>query len=170
MICCAATAQNKFELNKDLGGNSIAYVDTIAADSLSLEDLNMAITRLIEESDFKLEEIPTKTNGRKFEYIMVVEGQKSELGSSYYYRISAEVFVEKIKENISITMTDFKKKSSPGEPGMSLESYIENYEPKISSVKSRERAEQRLDEIEIQIHEFVIELMEELRKEIEKRM
>lgn len=161
-------AQGEFELRKDLGGNSIAYADSIPVDSLTTDAFNQAFAYVLEEMDFKITEIPTKTNGRKFEYIFVVEGKKSELGDNYYYRFSTEVYAELTDAGVYITFKDFKKKSSPGEPGMTMEMYIDNYEPKISSEKSRMKADLRLDEIEKQIEEHVLKLLNAIELRMEK--
>ncbi len=158
-LATGSFAQGEFELRRDLEENSIGYADSIPVDSLSIEEFNSVFTYVVEEMDFKIKEIPTKTEGRKFEYVFIVEGQKSELGSSYYYRFSTEVFAELTSNGVYITCTDFKKKSSPGEPGMSMEAYIENYQPKISSEKSRMKSDQRLDEIEKQIEEHILALL-----------
>lgn len=161
-------AQGEFELRKDLGGNSIAYADSIPVDSLSTDAFNQAFAYVLEEMDFKITEIETKTNGRKFEYIFNVEGQKSELGDKYYYRFSSEIYAELTDKGVYITCKDFKKKSSPGEPGMTMEMYIDNYEPKISSEKSRMKADARLDEIEKQIDEQILKLLNAIEVRLEK--
>lgn len=167
-LSCAVSAQNKFELNNDLDKEEIGYLDEIPVDSLSYREMHDAINEFLDDTDYNLSDLPTKTNGRKLDFVFNATGQKSELGSSYHYRFSAILQIELDNGKVVVSMHHFKKKSSPGEPGMDLESYIENYEPKVSSKKSRDKSDRRLDEIEIQIHEKVTELMEAVREMIKE--
>ncbi len=90
-------------------------------------------------------------------------GKSSVYGKTYYYIFTAEICIEFKNGKTRYTLNNFKKKSSPGEPGSTLEYFIENFKPKISSKKSRDREAQLLDEIEIELDSQIGDLVVELK-------
>jgi hypothetical protein len=92
-------------------------------------------------------------------------GKAKSHGKAYHYNFTSELTLEFKKGKTRYTFDHFKKKSSPGEPGTTLEVFIENYEPTISSKKSRARQAKMLDEIEIDIDSQIGDLIVELKKQ-----
>lgn len=162
-------SQGYFELNHDLDNNMVVYQDVVSASdsTLTSSDISLKIMEVFKANsdvtDSKFDEVSGKITA---DYLMRAEGKKSTLGSDYHYRFSCIVEVEAKDGRLRYTFKDFMKKSSPGEPGMTLESYIESYQPKIKSEKAVERYALRLDEVELAIHEQVGELIHQIRKQI----
>jgi len=82
----------------------------------------------------------------------------------YNYKFTCDVNLEFKDGKTRYTLNNFKKKTSPGEPGSSLEYFIESYKPKVSSQKSRDREAKMLDQIELAIQDQVWDLIEALKK------
>ena len=83
---------------------------------------------------------------------------------AYHYNFVCDVVLEFKDGKTRYTLENFKKKSSPGEPGSTLEYFIDNYKPKISSQKSRDREAKMLDAIELAIQDQVWDLIDEIKK------
>lgn len=156
-----------FEMNKDLGDDFIVYQNIVQIDSLSKAELKGLAIKWETESKFDQKFISedTEAGDRTYELIFSVIGKKSELGKEYHYRFSTKLKLEFKDQKLRYTFSDFTKKSSPGAPGMSLENYIKSYQPKISSVESRQKAEDRMDEIEMNLDKQVLVVIENLKKQ-----
>lgn len=162
-------SQGYFELNHDMDDRMVVYQNVIQSDdsTMSSSDISRLVMEVLKaNSDVSDTELDQASGKITADYLMRAEGKKSTLGSEYHYRFSCEVEVEAKEGKIRYTFKDFMKKSSPGEPGMTLESYIESYQPKIKSEKAVERYALRLDEVELAIHEQVGELIYQIRKQI----
>jgi hypothetical protein len=85
---------------------------------------------------------------------------------AYHYNFVCDVLLEFKQGKTRYTLENFKKKSSPGEPGSSLEYFIENYKPKISSEKAIAREAKMLDAIELAIQDQVWDLIDDLKKNL----
>lgn len=109
--------------------------------------------------DFKDQEVGKIVGQAEFTTI----GKKSAYSKAYYYTFTCELILEFKDGKTRYTLTNFKKKSSPGEPGSTLEYFINNYKPAISSKKSRDREAKMLDQIEIDIQEQVYDLIDDLK-------
>lgn len=159
-----------FEMNKDLNDGTISYQGVITADSLTSSELIEMSSEWLKAAKFKqtLDSEDLENNEKIFDIIYSVVGQKSELGNAYNYRFSTKLKLEFKEGKVRYTFYEFKKKSSPGEPGMTMEAYIENYKPKISSTRSREKAAVRLDEIELDLHDQVNSVIHDLKETFKK--
>lgn len=155
-----------FELNKDLGDDKIGYQGIIEFDSLSMEQfialsktwtVKMGADQALISSDETLGTF-------EFSELYKVIGQKSELGKAYDYRFTSLLKLEFKENKVRYTLTEFKKKTSPGEPGSTLEYYIANYNVDGVSIKSKTKDAIRLDEIEIELHEQINNVIFELKK------
>lgn len=155
-----------FELNRDLKDGNFNYQGIVESGAKSADDLMKKAGSWLEKAEFKqeLDTEDAEAHENIYDLIFSVIGQKSELGDAYNYRFAAKLKLEFKDGKVRYTFYDFVKKSSPGEPGMSMEAHVANYEPKISSKRSREKADKRLDEIEISIHEGVIQIIENLEQ------
>lgn len=159
------TFSQTFELNKDLDDDKIAYQGVLELDSLSKDQL-MTLAKTWSEKtniDQTLENSDDELSTYEFSELYKVEGKKSQLGKAYDYRFTSALKLEFKDQKLRYTLFDFKKKSSPGEPGCSMESYIENYNKKGVSIKSKEKDALRLDAIELELHEQVNNVIYELK-------
>jgi len=158
-----------FELNEDLNDGKIAFQGVVEADSVSQAKLIELAKEWLEKGEFKQKFVSEDLdkNEKVYEIIHSVVGKKSELGNAFNYRFSTLLKIEFKEEKIRYTFYKFLKKSSPGEPGMTMEAYIANYKPKISSTRSRDRAEARLDEIELGLYEKVSTVIQDLKNTFE---
>lgn len=156
-------SQDEFKLPHDSESNRVFYQGTIDNDSLDKTELyNKGIAYFEAKNkklSFKDENVGVIVGEAKFATV----GKKSAYGKAYYYNFTCEIRIEFKEGKIRWTFDHFKKKSSPGEPGSTLEYFIENYAPVISSKKSRDRESKMLDQIEIAIATQVEDLIEELR-------
>lgn len=162
--------QGYFELNHDLDNGMVVYQNVIEAGDTTLSSsdiLTIVMDVLKSNSDVNDVDFDETSGSITADFLMRAEGKKSTLGSEYHYRFSCLVGIETKEGKIRYTFKDFMKKSSPGEPGMTLESYIESYQPKIKSEKAVERYALRLDEVELAIHEQVGELIHQMKKRLE---
>lgn len=82
----------------------------------------------------------------------------------YHYVFTCDVVLEFKDGKTRYTLEKFKKKTSPDEPGSTIEYFIENYTPKIKSDKKRAQYAKMLDEIELAIQDQVWDLIDELKK------
>ncbi len=89
-------------------------------------------------------------------------GKKSAYGKAYYYTFSCVLTLDFKDGKTRYTLNEFKKKSSPGEPGSTIEYFINNYAPVIKSQKSRDREAKMLDQIEIDIQAQIDALMDDI--------
>jgi hypothetical protein len=156
-------AQDEFQLPYNEESNRVFYQGTINNDSLNkLELFNKGVAYF----DRKNKELSTQDENVGLivgEAFFSTVGKKSAYGKSYYYNFTCEIRVEFKDGKIRWTFDHFKKKSSPGEPGSTLEYFIDNYAPVISSEKSRNREAKMLDQIETAIATQVEDLIEDLR-------
>jgi hypothetical protein len=102
---------------------------------------------------------------------LIVEAEFSTIGKknayttkSYNYKFTCDVNLDFKDGKVRYTLTNFKKKTSPEEPGSSIEYFIENYKPKISSQKARDREAKMLDQIELAIQDQIWDLIDALKK------
>ena len=91
----------------------------------------------------------------KAETQLSTKGQRSDKSKEYFYTFTHEITLEFKDDKVRYTLDNFKKKSSPGEPGSTLEAFIDSYNPTISSESTRAKAAQRLDKMEIVIQDHV---------------
>lgn len=158
-----AYAQGYFTLPNDLNDESVSYRDTVLADSIYLRAM-FGTQDWAKDIGLDLKFRNQDSLGVNFIYTFNAQGKQSEYGKDFDYRFTAIVNLHNVGNGFEIIISDFVKKSSPGEPGMSLEAYIENYKPKISSTQTRFKSEMRLDEIEMTIDERVHDLLNWFRK------
>jgi len=166
LLCVFAQAsfgQNEFKLPYNASTNRVFYQGTMINDSLTKSQLYKKGLTYFEQKNKNLS-LKDETTGviiseAKFSTV----GKKSAYGKAYYYTFTCEVKVEFKDGKIRWTFDHFKKKTSPGEPGSTLEYFIDNYAPVISSEKSRAKEAKMLDQIEIAIATQVEDLIEEMR-------
>jgi hypothetical protein len=154
-----------FELNKDLGDEKVAYQGVVELDSLDKEDL-MKLAKSWSAKDGIDQELVSSDEEigmYEFSELYKVIGKKSEMGKEYDYRFTSKLKLEFKDNKVRYTFYEFKKRTSPGEPGSSLEYYIENYNQGGVSIKSKTRDAIRLDEIELELHEQVNNVIFELK-------
>lgn len=155
--------QDEFKLPHDSKTKRVFYQGTMLNDSLSkIELFNKGVAYFEQKNkniSFKDSGAGVIVGEAKFSTI----GKKSAYGKAYYYNFTCEIKIEFKDGRIRWSFDHFKKKSSPGEPGSTLEYFIENYAPVISSEKSRNREAKMLDQIEIAIATQVEDLIEEIR-------
>lgn len=90
-------------------------------------------------------------------------GRKTSASKAYHYVFTAEIKLEFKDGKTRYSFDNFKKKTSPGSPGSTLEYFIENYQPTILSDKTRDSQAKMLDDIEIAIESQVMELITQLK-------
>jgi hypothetical protein len=164
----AASAQDEFQLKMD-DDKKVEYQGVIEnADAKSADLYKKAIswcekTDRSQTVDFKDPEIGKIVAKSSFSTI----GKKNAYTyKSYHYTFVCDVVLEFKEGKTRYTLENFKKKASPGEPGSSLEYFIENYKPKVSSEKSRAREAKMLDSIELAIQDQVWDLIDDLKKSL----
>lgn len=156
-----------FEMNHDLENEKVVYQNVLAADSMNQNQLKEMLLKWEKAGKFDLKIISDdQVLGEKvYQFVFQVVGKRSEFGKEYDYRFTAFLKLQIKDQKLRYTFYDFVKKTSPGEPGMNMESYIASYKPKISSVDSRDKASMRLDGIEKDLHDKVNEVINDLKAE-----
>jgi hypothetical protein len=164
--CSIFSFGQNFEMNRDLGSDKVSYQSVIATDSLTQTQLTEMAIKWEKQDKYMLKFVSEDavTKDRVYEIIYNVKGKKSELGKEYDYRFSTVLKLEFKDQKVRYTFNNFIKKTSPGEPGMSMENYIAAYKPKISSTTTRDKSAMRLDEIETTLQDKVNETIEDLKK------
>ena len=166
----------------------LGTVSTFAQDEFQLkqnEDKKIEYQGVIENAEFNKSELFTKglawcqqtdrdqTISFNDEEVgkLIAEAAFTTIGKknayttkSYHYKFTCDVNLDFKDGKVRYTLNNFKKKASPEEPGSSLEYFIENYKPKISSQKSRDREAKMLDQIELAIQDQVWDLIDDLKK------
>ncbi len=155
-----------FEMNHDLGPDQVSFQSVIATDSITQIQLTEMAMKWEKQDKYMLKFVSEDpvTKDRVYEIIYNIKGKKSEFGKEYDYRFSTVLKLEFKDKKVRYTFNNFIKKSSPGEPGMSMENYIAAYKPKISSTSTRDKSAIRLDEIEQALTDKVNETIEDLKK------
>lgn len=168
MIALSTTsfAQDEFKLNYN-DDKKVEYQGVVENEGVSQSDLFKKAIAWIENTkrsqtiDFKDEEV-----GK-----VIAKSQFSTIGKSnyysnkeYHYNFECDVVLEFKDGKTRYTLENFKKKSSPGEPGSTLEYFIDNYKPEISSEKNRAKYAKMLDEIELAIQDQVWDLIDDIKK------
>lgn len=158
----AGFAQDEYRLKYNEETNRVFYqgvIDNPDAKQATLYTKGIAwFEQAGKKVKFQDEEVSRLVGEATFSTI----GKSSAYGKSYHYNFTCEVTLEFKDGKTRYTFDNFKKKSSPGEPGSTLEYFIDNYKPKISSQKSRDREAKMLDEIEIAIDSQIGDLITEL--------
>lgn len=159
----AAKAQDLYKLKYNEETNRVFYQGTIDNDSAKQSDLYTKGMAWFQQEGksitFNDEAVSRLVGEAKFSTI----GKKSAYGKAYHYNFTCEITLEYKDGKTRYTFDNFKKKSSPGEPGSTLEYFIDNYAPVISSEKSRDREAKMLDEIEIAIDSQIGDLVQQLK-------
>lgn len=163
MIAFSSVAQDEFRLNYNKETKRVFYQGVMKNDSLTKKELFTKGVSYFERKgkklSFKDESVGVLVGEATFSTI----GKKSAYGKAYHYNFTCEIRVEFKDGKTRWTFDHFKKKSSPGEPGSTLEYFIDNYGPVISSERSRNREAKMLDQIEMAIAEQLEDLIEEMR-------
>ena len=152
--CFSSFAQNEFELKTNDEGK-VFYQDVIKADSSSLDELMDKALSLFKTGKEKVTSEDRKLGIIKAETELTTKGQRPDKSKEYFYTFSYEITLEFKDGKVRYTFANFKKKSSPGEPGSTLEAFIDSYNPVISSESTRAKAAQRLDKMEIAIQDHI---------------
>ncbi len=158
----AASAQDEYRLKYNEETNRVFYqgvVDNIDAKQATLYTKGIA---WFEQEGKKLKFEDAEVSRLVGEATFSTIGKKSAYGKAYHYNFTCEITLEFKDGKTRYTFDNFKKKTSPGEPGSTLEYFIDNYKPNISSQKSRDREAKMLDEIEIAIDSQVGDLITQL--------
>lgn len=163
-LTCTVSAQNEFELRRNKETNRVFYQAAIDNPDLSKAALFIKGVSWFERKDKKMTFNDEKVGRIVGEANFSTVGKKSAYGKSYYYNFTAEITLEFKDGKTRYTFDNFMKKSSPGEPGSTLEYFIENYKPNISSQKARDREAKMLDQIEIAIDTQVLDIIDELKE------
>jgi len=165
MLTITTWAQNEYELKRNDETNRIFYQGVIENNKKSKEELYKMGIAWFESKGLSLEFQDETLSQLMAEVNFSTIGKASVYGKAYHYNFSSELTLEFKDGKTRYTFDHFKKKSSPGEPGTTLETFIENYEPVISSKKSRARQAKMLDGIEIDIDSQIGDLMVDLNRE-----
>ena len=159
-------SQDEFQLDYN-DNKKVEYQGVIENAGLSAMDLyklgiawceNTDRSNTIDFQDEKIHKIVAKSS------FSTVGKKNAYTYKEYHYNFVCDVVLEFKDGKSRYTLENFKKKSSPGEPGSSLEYLIDNYKPKISSEKSRNREAKMLDQIELAIQDQVWDLIDNLKK------
>lgn len=159
-------SQDEFQLDYN-DNKKVEYQGVIENAGLSAMDLyklgiawceNTDRSNTIDFQDEKIHKIVAKSS------FSTVGKKNAYTYKEYHYNFVCDVVLEFKDGKSRYTLENFKKKSSPGEPGSSLEYFIDNYKPKISSEKSRNREAKMLDQIELAIQDQVWDLIDNLKK------
>lgn len=157
-------AQDDYRLKYNEETNRVFYQGIIENADAKQADLYTKGVAWFEEegkkSKFQDEEVSRLVGEATFSTV----GKSSAYSKTYHYNFTCEITLEFKDGKTRYTLDNFKKKSSPGEPGSTLEYFIDNYKPKISSKKSRDREAKMLDEIEIAIDSQIGDLIVDLKK------
>ena len=164
----AGFSQDEFQLNYN-EEKKVEYQGVIEHDGLTAMDLYKLGIAWCEKTDrsnkitFQDEKIHKIVAKSTFSTV----GKKNAYTyKEYHYNFVCDVVLEFKDGKSRYTLENFKKKASPGEPGSTLEYFIDNYKPKISSKKAREREAKMLDQIELEIQDQVWDLIENLKKSL----
>lgn len=162
----SAMAQDEFKLNYN-DDKKVEYQGVVENEGITKADLYKKAIAWVENSgrsqtiSFKDEEVgkviatsPFSTVGKSNYYS----------NKSYHYNFTCDVRLEFKDGKTRYTLENFKKKSSPGEPGSTLEYFIDNYKPDISSKKNRDKYAKMLDEIELAVQDQVWDLIDDIKK------
>lgn len=156
-------AQDLYRLKYNEETNRVFYQGTIDNGNLAQ---NILFTKGVawfeqvnKKMSFKDEAVSRIVGEAQFSTI----GKKSAYGKAYHYNFTCEITLEFKDGKTRYTFDNFKKKSSPGEPGSTLEYFIDNYKPVIVSDKSSDREAKMLDEIEIAIDSQIADLIQQLK-------
>jgi hypothetical protein len=163
IISLSAFAQDEFRLEFNEETSRVFYQGVMTNDSLTKTELFTKGISYFERKGKKLSFKDESVGVLVGEAAFSTVGKKSAYGKSYYYNFTCEIRVEFKDGKTRWTFDNFKKKSSPGEPGSTLEYFIDNYAPTISSEKSRNREAKMLDQIEMAIAEQLEDMIEEMR-------
>ncbi len=159
----ASNAQDLYKLKYNEESNRVFYQGTIENNDIVQNLLFTKGVAWFEQANkkmsFKDEAVSRIVGEAQFSTI----GKKSAYGKAYHYNFTCEITLEFKDGKTRYTFDNFKKKSSPGEPGSTLEYFIDNYAPVISSEKSRDREAKMLDEIEIAIDSQIGDLIQQLK-------
>ena len=156
-------AQDEFKLSYNDKINRVFYQGVMENDSLTKLELFNKGVAYFNRKNKKMSTHDHHVGLIVGEASFSTIGKKSAYGKSYNYNFTCEIRVEFKKGKIRWTFDHFIKKSSPGEPGSTLEYFIDNYAPVISNKRSRDREAKMLDQIEIAIATQVEDLIEEMR-------
>ena len=167
LFLCAgliAKAQDLYKLKYNDETSRVFYQGTIDNEKLNQSDLYTKGMAWFEEAGKSMtfnDEAVSRIVG---EAMFSTIGKKSAYGKAYHYNFTCEITLEFKDGKTRYTFDNFKKKSSPGEPGSTLEYFIDNYAPVISSEKSRDREAKMLDDIEIAVDSQIGDLIQQLKK------
>jgi len=165
LITAVSWGQNEYELNRDAETNRVQYQGVIENSGLSKAELYKLGIAYFESKGMKLD-FQDESLGRVVtEATFSTIGKNNAYSKAYHYNFSCELTVEFKEGKTRYTFDNFMKKSSPGEPGSTLETFIENYQPKISSQKNRDRQAKMLDDIEIDIDSQIGDMIVDLKKQ-----
>lgn len=157
--------QNEYELNRNEETKRVFYQGVIENAGLNKAALYKLGIAYFESKGMKLTFEDENLGRIVTEATFSTIGKSNAYSKAYHYNFSCELTLEFKDGKTRYTFDNFMKKSSPGEPGSTLEAFIENYEPKISSQKSRDRQAKMLDEIEIDIDSQIGDMIVDLKKE-----
>lgn len=168
VICFSlhSVAQDEFKLRYN-DDEKVEYQGVVENAGVSKADLFKKAIAWIENTDrsqtidFKDEEVGKVIAKSQFS---TVGKSNYYLNKSYHYNFICDVVLEFKDGKTRYTLQNFKKKSSPGEPGSTLEYFIDNYKPDISSKKNRDKYAKMLDEIELAIQDQVWDLIDDIKK------
>lgn len=158
--------QDEFQLNYN-DDKKVEYqgvIDNAGVTAMDLYKLGIAWcentdrSNTIDFQDEKIHKIVAKSS------FSTVGKKNAYTYKEYHYNFVCDVVLEFKDGKSRYTLENFKKKASPGEPGSTLEYFIDNYKPKISSEKSRNREAKMLDQIELAIQDQVWDLIDNLKK------
>lgn len=158
-----ATAQDEYRLKYNEETSRVFYQGVIDNPTAKQAGLYTKGIAWFEQESKKLTFQDEEVSRLVGEATFTTTGQSSAYSKTYYYNFTCEITLEFKDGRTRYTFDNFKKKSSPGEPGSTIEYFIDNYKPKISSKKSRDREAKMLDEIEIAIDSQIGDLITQLK-------
>ena len=159
-----AEAQDLYQLKHNEETNRVFYQGTIDNAKLNQSDLYTKGMAWFEEAGKSITFSDEAVSRIVGEAMFSTIGKKSAYGKAYHYNFICEITLEFKDGKTRYTFDNFKKKSSPGEPGSTLEYFIDNYAPVISSEKSRDHQAKMLDDIEIAVDSQIGDLIQQLKK------
>lgn len=155
-------AQDEFQLKTNDEGK-VYYQGVIESDSTSIEKLMDAGIRMFKTNDKEILIEDREIGLLKGVTKVSTTGKRPDKNKSFFYTFSFEITLEFKDNKVRYTLDSFKKKSAPGEPGSTLEAFIDSYNPTISSESTRAKSAQKLDKMEIVIQDHVDEIIVMLR-------
>jgi hypothetical protein len=165
-VSLGANAQDEFKLKYN-DDKKVEYQGVVENEGVAQADLykkaiawieNTDRSQTIEFQDDKVGKVIAKSN------FSTVGKSNYYSNKEYHYNFVCDVVLEFKDGKTRYTLENFKKKSSPGEPGSTLEYFIDNYNPKIDSKKNRDKYAKMMDEIELAIQDQVWDLIEDIKK------